>query len=63
MKNIYHGQSIHRLAFEYYDRNYNKEYKSEMSPQVADIFNGKSSKNTAFNITLQDAQTTTADDF
>ena len=40
-KYIYHGKSIHRLAFEYYDRNYNKEYKSEMSPQVATIFDGK----------------------
>ena len=34
-----------------------------MSPQVADIFNGKSSKNTAFNITLQDVQATDAYDF
>ena len=40
----YHGQSIHRLAFEYYERNYSKEYKSELSPQIADIFNGTSSK-------------------
>ena len=46
-----HGQSILRLAFEYYERNYNKEYKSELSPQIADIFNGTSSKNTSFNIT------------
>ena len=34
-----------------------------MSPQVADIFNGKSSKNTAFNITLQDVQATDAYEF
>ena len=34
-----------------------------MSPQVADVFNGKSSKNTTFNITLQDVQATDAYDF
>ena len=34
-----------------------------MSPQVANIFNGKSSKNTAFNIILQDVQATYAYDF
>ena len=60
---FYHGQSIHILAFEYYERNYNKEYKSELSPQVADIFNDKSSKNTAFNITLKDVQAPDAYDF
>ena len=62
-KYFYHGQSIHRLAFEYYEQNHNKEYKSELSPQVADIFNDKSSKNTAFNITLKDVQATDAYDF
>ena len=34
-----------------------------MSPQVADIFNDKASKNTAFNITLKDVQATDAYDF
>ena len=48
---IYHGQSIHRLAHEYYERNHNKNYKSQLSPQVANVFNNKLSKNTAFNIT------------
>ena len=45
-KYFYHGQTIHRLAYEYYERNHNQEYKSEMSPQVADIFNDKSSTHT-----------------
>ena len=62
-KYIYHGQPIHRLAFEYYERNYSKEYKSELSPQIADIFNGTSSKNTSFNITLKDVQATAANGF
>ena len=62
-KYIYHGQSIHRLAFEYYECNFNKDYKSQMSPQIVDIFNDKSSKNTAFNITLKDVQATDAYDF
>ncbi len=56
---IYHGQTIHRLAHEYYETNYNNDYKSEMSPQIADIFDDKSAHNTAFNITLQDTQATT----
>ena len=60
---IYHGQSIHRLAYEYYERNHNKEFKSQLSPQVAEIFNGNSSKNTAFNITLEEVQATHAYDF
>ncbi len=34
-----------------------------MSPQVADIFNDPLSRNTAFNITLQDTQATDAYDF
>ena len=34
-----------------------------MTPQVADIFNDRSSKNTAFNITLKDIQATDAYDF
>ena len=62
-KYIHHGRSIHRLAFEYYERNYNKEYKSEMSPQIADIFNANSSRNTAFNITFKDVQATDGYDF
>ena len=60
---IYHGQPIHRLAHEYYERNYNKDFKSQLSPQVADIFNDYSSKNTAFNITLKEVQATHAYDF
>jgi len=60
---IYHGQSIHRLAHEYYERNHNKNYKSQLSPQVANVFNDKLSKNTAFNITLKETQATHAYDF
>ena len=43
-KYIYHGQTIHRLAHEYYERNFNKDYVSEMSPQVSNIFNDKLAK-------------------
>jgi len=50
---VYHGQSIHRLAHEYYERNHDKDYQSQLSPQVADIFNDKLSTNTALNITLK----------
>ena len=59
-KYIYHGHSIHRLAHEYYEHNFNNDYKSEMSPHVNDTFNGRSSNNTAFNITLKDVQATDA---
>ena len=62
-KYIYHGQTIHRLAHEYYERNFSKNYISEMSPQVSNVFNDKLAKNTAFNITLKDIQATTAYDF
>ena len=34
-KYFYHGQSIHRLAHEYYERNYNKDYTSQMTPQIS----------------------------
>ena len=30
-KQLYHGQPIHRLAHEYYERNYNKDYTSQMT--------------------------------
>ena len=60
---IYHGQSIHRLAHEYYERNHDKNYQSQLSPQVAHVFNDKLSKNTAFNITLKETQATHAYDF
>ena len=60
---FYHGQSIHRLAFEYYERNYNKNYQSEMSPQIANIFDDTLSKNTSFNITLKDVEAEVAYDF
>jgi len=60
---IYHGQTIHRLAHEYYERNHNNDYKYEMSPPIAYIFNDPLSRNTAFHITLQDAQATDAYDF
>ena len=60
---VYHGQSIHRLAHEYYERNHNKNYQSQLSPQVAHVFNDKLSKNTAFNITLKETQATHAYDF
>jgi hypothetical protein len=33
-KYLYHGQSIHRLAQKYYGINYNKDYTSQMTPQV-----------------------------
>ena len=49
----YHGQYIHRLAHEYHERNHHKDYKSEMPPQVTDIFNDTSSKNTAITITFR----------
>ena len=60
---VYHGQSIHKLAQEYYERNHNTDFNPQLSPQVADIFNGRSSKNTAFNITLKEVQATLAYDF
>jgi hypothetical protein len=60
---IYHGQTIHRLAHEYYEINYNNDYKSEMSPQIANIFDDTLSRNTAFNVTLHDVQATDAYDF
>lgn len=41
---IFDNQSIHRLAHEYYEGNYNTEYKSELSPQVANILHDKLSK-------------------
>ena len=38
---LYHGQSIHRLAHEYYEQNYNKDYTSNMTPQVSELFDSK----------------------
>ena len=52
-KFIYCGQSIHRLAKSYYDRNFDCEFVSQMSPQVAYIFNDRMSKNTSFNLPLK----------
>jgi hypothetical protein len=60
---VYNGQTIHRLAHEYYEGNHNNDYKSEMSPQIAYIFNDPLSRNTAFNVTLHDTQATDAYDF
>ena len=57
-KYLYHGQSIQRLAHEYYERNNNKNYNSQISPQVADVYNDPLSKNTAFNKTLKDVEHT-----
>ena len=52
------------MAHEYYERNHDKNYQSQLSPQVAHVFNDKlSKKNTAFNITLKDTQATHAYDF
>ena len=62
-KYLYHGQSIHRLAHDYYERNHNKNYNSQMSPQVADVYNDPLSKNTAFNVTLKEVEATYAVDF
>jgi len=59
----YQGQSLHTLAHQVYDRKYDTNYMSQLSPQVAKIFNDKSSKNTAFNITLKPVQATKAYDF
>ena len=33
----HHGQSIHRLAHEYYERNYNTDYTSQMTPQISEV--------------------------
>ena len=62
-KYIYHGQSIHRLAKGYYDRNFDSEFLSQMSPQVADIFNDRLSKNTSFNLTFENTHAEYAVDF
>jgi hypothetical protein len=53
---IYSGQSIQRLAHEYYNKHYNQNYKSDMSPQLMDVFNNTLSKNTGFNVTLSKEQ-------
>ena len=62
-KYFYHGQSIHRLAHEYYERNYNKDYTSQMTPQISEVFDSKFCKNTGFNITLKNEEATHAYDF
>ena len=43
-----HGQCIHRLALEYYERNYDNSDQSKMSPQIANIFDDALLKNNAF---------------
>ena len=62
-KYMYNGQSIHRLAHEYYERNYNKDYTSQMTPQISEIFDSIFCKNTGFNITLKNQEATHAYDF
>ena len=51
-----------RLAKQYYDRNCDSDL-SQMSPQVADIFNDRMSKHTSFNLTFENAQAEYAVDF
>ena len=60
---FYHGQSIHRLAYEYYERNYDKDYTSQMTPQISEVFNSSFCKNAGFNITLKNEEATHAYDF
>ena len=43
---LYDGQSIHRLAHEYYENNYNKYYTSQMTPQISEVFDSDFCKNT-----------------
>jgi hypothetical protein len=62
-KYLYHGQSIHRLANEYYEMNYNKDYTSQMTPQILELFNSDLCKNTGFNITLKNKEPTHCYDF
>ena len=38
------------------------DFQSQVPPQVADVFNDKSSKSTALNVTLKDTQATHAYD-
>ncbi len=49
----YKGQSLQMLAHQVYERKYDTNYMSQLSPQVAEIFNDKSSKTTALNIPLK----------
>jgi len=62
-KYIYHGQSVHILAKSYYDRNFDTEFLSHMSPQVADISNDRMAKNTSFNITFENTHAEYGVDF
>ena len=47
---IYNGQTIHRLAHEFYERNFNKDHISGMSPQVSNMCNDKLAKKTQHSI-------------
>ena len=62
-KYLYHGQSIHRLAHEYYEIIYNKDYTSQMTPQVLKLFVSKFCKNAGFNVTLKNEKPTHCFDF
>ena len=62
-KYIYCGQPLQRIAHEYFERNFDKNYMSQMSPEIANVFDNALSKNTAFNLTLQNVQATHAYDF
>ena len=62
-KYINHGQSTHRSAKEYYDRNFDSDFMSPTSPQLADIFNDRMSKNTLFNLTFENTQAEYAVDY
>ena len=59
-KYVHHGQSIHRLAHKYYKRQYNKDYTSQMTPQISEVFDIKCCNNAGFNITLKNEEATHA---
>ena len=48
LKYNYTGQSIHRLAYQYFTNNYDKNILSHCSPQLYDILVDKSSINSPF---------------
>ena len=48
LKYNYTGQSIHRLAYQYYTNNYDKNIISHCSPQVYDILTDKDNINSPF---------------
>ena len=43
-KYIYCGQSLQRIAHEYFERNNDKTYMSQMSPELANVFDNALSK-------------------